>query len=166
LFNVLNYTGGGSGFDPDAQAFIDAEGSLNDHMIGFTGNVSGNNMGATVGGNNPYNSTNAGRYWGVNGSFEDAGSSIYTNGFLLQQRTTSSTMALYNNSSTPIDTSVNISSSLPNINYFILSRNLNGTPSGYSNTTYTSFFGGRSLSEAQIASFITALNSYNTSLGR
>jgi hypothetical protein len=159
-------TGNGSSMYGNTNYNANSEGSLNDHMIGFTGNVSGNNMGATVGGNNPYNSTNAGRYWGVNGSFEDAGSSIYTNGFLLQQRTTSSTMALYNNSSTPIDTSVNISSSLPNINYFILSRNLNGTPSGYSNTTYTSFFGGRSLSEAQIASFITALNSYNTSLGR
>jgi hypothetical protein len=60
-----------------------SEGSLNDHMIGFTGNVSGNNMGATVGRNNPYNSTNAGRYWGVNGSFEDAGSSIYTEWFFI-----------------------------------------------------------------------------------
>jgi hypothetical protein len=159
-------TGNGSSMYGNTNYNANSEGSLNDHMIGFTGNVSGNNMGATAGANNPYNSTNAGRYWGVNSLFEDAGSSIYTNGFLLQQRTTSSTMALYNNSSTPIDTSVNISSSLPNINYFILSRNLNGTPSGYSNTTYTSFFGGRSLSEAQIASFITALNSYNTSLGR
>ena len=41
-------------------------------MIGFTGNVSGNNMGASEVANIPYNSTSGGRYWGVNSLFEDA----------------------------------------------------------------------------------------------
>jgi hypothetical protein len=160
---VNGVQGNGTNQRGDTHYNVNTNAILNDHCLGFVGNIGGNNMGASIAGNNPYNSFLSSSYWGVNSSYVNIASS-FSNGFVLQQRTASNAMAIYDDSSTPSATSTLASSSTPNLNYFILARNLNGTPSGFSNTLYNHFFFGKSLTTQQISDFISAINTFNSTV--
>ena len=162
--SVSGITGDGSSSYGNTNYNANSNAILNDHCLGFVGDIGGNNMGASVA-NNPYNSFLGGRYWGVNSGFSN-NAGCYTDGFVLQQRTASNAMAIYDDSSTPSATSAAVSSSMPNINYYILARNINNSPSGFSSTTYNHFFFGSSLSTSEINDFINAIETFNTALGR
>jgi len=138
---------------------------LNDHSFGFFGGRNGNMMGATpAAGNNPYNSYFGSTVWGINGALSTNAS--LTDGFVLTQRTGATTSAIYNNSTTPDATSTAASSSKPNFDSYLLARNLGGTPSGYSSSTFNLFFYGSSFTTNQIQDFYDAITTYNTALGR
>jgi hypothetical protein len=158
-------TGNGTNMYGSTNLNENTVGILNDHSFGFFGGRNGNMMGATpAAGNNPYNSYSGSTVWGINGALSTNAS--LTDGFVLTQRTGATTSAIYNNSTTPDATSTVASSSKPNFDSYLLARNLGGTPSGYSSSTFNLFFYGSSFTTNQIQDFYDAITTYNTALGR
>ena len=161
---ISGVTGNGSTQHGNTHFNTNTTAILNDYSIGYFGGFSGNTMGASGTGNNPYNSFSSGQYWGINSSFNSNASIL--DGFVLAQRTGATSSAIYNNSVTPDATSTLASSSKPNLENYVLARLFNGVASGYSTSEFNLFFFGTSFTTNGIQDFYDAITTYNTALGR
>jgi hypothetical protein len=161
---ISGVTGNGSNQYGNTHFNTNTTAILNDFSMGYFGGFSGNTMGASGTGNNPYNSFNSGKYWGINSNFNSNASIL--DGFVLGQRTGATSSAIYNNSATPDASSTLASSSKPNLENYILARLFDGAPNGYSTSEFNLFFFGTSFTTNGIQDFYDAITTYNTALGR
>ena len=106
---------------------------------------------------------------GSNFTAGDTASLFYTanpsTGFLMCSRTSTALLTAYRNSIS-LGTNTTTISNYPNLNFYIGARNSNGTEGFFLNQQHALSFMGDGLSGIESANFYTAVQAYQTTLGR
>ena len=123
---------------------------------------------AMIGGND----SNGRHYLGQGNSFATINSaaegnynpSSYQGFHTIKRETSTETKQFYNGSLNT--TSTIISTGKVNVNFYVAARNTNGSPANYNNNQFAFVSIGDGLTDTQVANFYTAVQRFQTTLGR
>jgi len=102
---------------------------------------------------------------GTAGSFANVANTD-ARGFFVASRRANNDFELYKNGSSSVTQTNTNGGNLPSLNVFICAANFNSSPTEFSNRNYSFASIGASLTDSEVSAFYTAVQAYETTLGR